>query len=141
MGFRLHWFLCSFFESKVPTLLSYAIYYCLRLKQQMITLLVLVPALVLALACARFIVNWRSLSKAPGPALAGSTDLWRAYQQYNGKLRQNILDLHSQYGPIVRYGVRSISINDPEVINVVYGSRAGFVTVGTLPEPGLRLNS
>jgi hypothetical protein len=101
-----------------------------RLKQQMTSLLVLVPALLLALICARLISNWRSLSKAPGPTLAGATDLWRAYQQYNGKLRQKILDLHSQCGPIVRYGVRSISISDPEVINVVYGSRAGFVTVG-----------
>ncbi|KAI1082494.1 cytochrome P450 [Whalleya microplaca] len=74
-------------------------------------------------------VLWlRSLSKAPGPVLAGVTDLWRAYQQYNGRLRHRLLKLHSQYGPVVRYGVRSVSISDPEVINVVYGSRAGFIT-------------
>ncbi|KAI1458106.1 cytochrome P450 [Annulohypoxylon moriforme] len=81
-----------------------------------------------ALACIHLLNNWRRLRKAPGPALAGCTDLWRAYQQYRGKLRQKLLDLHSKHGPIVRYGVRSVSISDPEVINVAYGSRAGFTT-------------
>ncbi|KAI2610584.1 cytochrome P450 [Hypoxylon sp. NC1633] len=94
----------------------------------MASLFALLPGIFLALVCTRLLVNWRKLSKAPGPTLAGCTDLWRAYQQHNGRLRQKLLDLHSQCGPIVRYGVRSISINDPEVINVVYGSRAGFVT-------------
>ncbi|KAF3024757.1 hypothetical protein E8E14_005753 [Neopestalotiopsis sp. 37M] len=81
-----------------------------------------------ALICVHLFINWLKLSKAPGPLLAGTTDLWRAYMQYNGKLRQKLIDLHSKCGPIVRYGVRSISINDPEIINVVYGSRAGFIT-------------
>lgn len=95
----------------------------------MASLLALLPGLLLVLISIRFLVNWNKLSKAPGPILAGCTDIWRAYQQYNGKLRENILNLHSQYGPIVRYGVRSISINDPEVISIVYGSRVGFITV------------
>jgi hypothetical protein len=82
-----------------------------------------------ALICVHLFINWLKLSKAPGPLVAGTTDLWRAYMQYNGKLRQKLIDLHSKCGPIVRYGVRSISINDPEIINVVYGSRAGFITV------------
>ena len=76
----------------------------------------------------RLLVSWLHLRKAPGPILAGATDLWRAYQQYNGQLRSKLCDLHAQHGPIVRYGVRSISISDPEVISIVYGSRAGFTT-------------
>ncbi|KAI1777293.1 cytochrome P450 [Hypoxylon cercidicola] len=86
------------------------------------------PIISLALICLRLLTNWSKLSKAPGPILAGCSDLWRAYQQYKGRLREKILDLHAQHGPIVRYGVRSISISDPEVIAVVYGSRAGFIT-------------
>ncbi|KAI0508452.1 cytochrome P450 [Xylaria bambusicola] len=86
------------------------------------------PLALSALICARLLINWLRLRKAPGPVLAGSTDLWRAYQQYNGRLRNAICDLHALHGPIVRYGVRSISISDPEVISVVYGSRAGFTT-------------
>ncbi|RYP64512.1 hypothetical protein DL769_006650 [Monosporascus sp. CRB-8-3] len=93
----------------------------------MISLLVLFPIVLLTSVTIRLISNWIRLSKVPGPAFAGATDLWRAYQQYNGKLRQKLLDLHSRHGPIVRYGVSSISISDPEVINVVYGSRAGFI--------------
>ncbi|KAI0871600.1 cytochrome P450 [Hypoxylon argillaceum] len=89
---------------------------------------VLVPAALLALVSVRLLINWNKLRKAPGPILAGFTDLWRAYYQCNGRLREKVLELHAQHGPIVRYGVRCISISDPGVINVVYGSRAGFVS-------------
>lgn len=95
----------------------------------MASIITLIPVLLLVLTCGRILLNWRKLSKAPGPILAGCTNLWRAYQQYHGNLRQKLLELHSQYGPIVRYGVHNVSISDPEVINIVYGSRAGFTTV------------
>ncbi|KAI1769361.1 cytochrome P450 [Hypoxylon sp. FL1150] len=94
----------------------------------MASITALLPIISLVLICVRLLTNWSKLSKAPGPTLAGCSDLWRAYQQYNGRLRERILALHVQHGPIVRYGVRSISISDPEVITVVYGSRAGFIT-------------
>ncbi|KAI1141801.1 cytochrome P450 [Hypoxylon sp. FL0543] len=88
--------------------------------------LALIFVVLFLLISTRLYTNWRSLSKAPGPILAGCTDFWRAYQQYNGKLRHKLLELHSRHGPIVRYGVRSISISDPEAISVIYGSRDGF---------------
>ncbi|OTA54203.1 cytochrome P450 [Hypoxylon sp. EC38] len=88
--------------------------------------LTLIPVLLLLLVSARLFFNWKWLSKAPGPPLAGCTDLWRAYQQYNGKLRQKLSDLHCLHGPVVRYGVRSISVSDPDAINVIYASRDGF---------------
>jgi hypothetical protein len=84
---------------------------------------------LLGLIAIRLLLNWSKLRQAPGPALAGITDLWRAYYQYRGLLRVKLLNLHKQHGPIVRYGVNSVSISDPSAINVVYGSRAGFVTV------------
>ncbi|KAK3073217.1 hypothetical protein LTR53_005416 [Teratosphaeriaceae sp. CCFEE 6253] len=86
-------------------------------------------AIVLALYLAyRLCNNWRKLSHAPGPMLAGLTDLWRAWHQYNGRLRSELVRLHERHGPVVRYGVRSISISDPAVVDVVYGGRAGFTT-------------
>ncbi|TGJ85438.1 hypothetical protein E0Z10_g3302 [Xylaria hypoxylon] len=88
---------------------------------------IILPAVLLALIGVRVIVDWNKLRKAPGPALAGFTDLWRAYQQYNGTMRESLLELHARHGPIVRYGVRCVSISDPEVIKVVYGGRAGFI--------------
>ncbi|KAI0019795.1 cytochrome P450 [Xylariomycetidae sp. FL0641] len=88
----------------------------------------LTPAVLLGLLFFRFFTNWWRLRKAPGPVLAGCTDLWRAYMMYRGKLRQQLLDLHAKYGPVVRYGANSVSISDPEIIGAVYGARAGFIT-------------
>ncbi|KAK5112568.1 hypothetical protein LTR85_011260 [Meristemomyces frigidus] len=73
--------------------------------------------------------NWRQLPQAPGPLLAGLTGFWRAWYQYNGKLRVKLLELHRRHGPIVRYGVKSVSISDPSIIDVVYGSRADSYSV------------
>jgi len=82
-----------------------------------------------AVVALRLFLNWRKLSSTPGPFLASISDLWRAYYQYNGLLRGELLRLHKEHGPIVRYGVNSISISDPRAISIIYGSRAGFVTV------------
>jgi len=89
-----------------------------------------VTTVLAALLFYRLFTNWARLRKAPGPFLTSLTDLWRAWYQYNGKLRDKLLKLHQQHGPIVRYGVKSISISDPSVVDVVYGSRAGFIAVG-----------
>ena len=76
-----------------------------------------------------FFLRWHRLKFAPGPFLASISDFWRAYYQYRGLLRYKLLELHAQHGPIVRYGVNSISISDPSAISIIYGARKGFVTV------------
>jgi hypothetical protein len=43
-------------------------------------------------------------------------------------LRSKLVALHVHHGLIVRYGIKSISLTDPAAINILYGSRAGFVT-------------
>ncbi|KAE9368399.1 cytochrome P450 [Stipitochalara longipes BDJ] len=88
----------------------------------------LVLLVAAALLASRLFLNWSKLRSAPGPFLAGISDLWRAYYQYNGLLRAKLLQLHKKHGSIVRYGVNSISISDPSAISIIYGSRAGFVT-------------
>jgi hypothetical protein len=93
--------------------------------QLLLNLLLGLYAYVIYALCAR----WRKLSNVPGPFLAKFTDLWAAWYQYNGWLRPKLIELHAQQGPLVRYGPRSISVSDPSVIDVVYGSRAGFLTV------------
>lgn len=87
---------------------------------------------VLALCCWRLYSNWSQLSHIPGPRLAGLSDYWRAWYQRRGELRGKLIELHKQYGPVVRYGVRSVSFDDPSAVDVVYGSRAGFVIVSSL---------
>jgi len=52
-----------------------------------------------------------------------------------GKLREKINDMHERYGPIVRYGVNSVSVNDAESISTIYVSRSNFTSAdsyGTL---------
>ena len=86
-----------------------------------------------ALLLLKLFTNWYRYSSVPGPIFAGTTDLWRAYHQYRGQLRQKLLALHRRHGPLVRYGVNDISISDPSAIDIIYGSRAGFVTVNINP--------
>jgi hypothetical protein len=89
--------------------------------------------LVLAtLWCWKLYTNWRQLSYVPGPPLAGFSDFWRAWYQRRGELRGKLIESHKRYGPIVRYGVHSVSLNDPKMIDIVYGSRAGFVVVSNV---------
>lgn len=95
------------------------------------TLFNLVVLIAAGLGIIRLFFNWQKLNSAPGPFLAGISDFWRAYHQYRGLLRGKLLVLHKKHGPIVRYGVNSISISDPSAISIVYGSRAGFVTVSS----------
>lgn len=94
----------------------------------MTTALTLCLAL-LALCFWRLYSNWSKLNHIPGPSLAGLSDYWRAWYQRRGELRGKLIELHEQYGPVVRYGVRSVSVNDPSAVDVIYGSRAGFVIV------------
>lgn len=88
-------------------------------------LILLVPVLYLL---SRLLLNFLRLRNIPGPFLASITDLWRARHQWRGSLRANLIRLHEEKGPLVRYGVNSVSINDPSAISIIYGSRAGFVT-------------
>lgn len=84
---------------------------------------------VVALITLKIFDNWRQLRKVPGPLLASITDFWRAWYQYHGQLRDKLVALHEKHGPIVRYGVHSISLSDPSAIDIIYGSRQGFTTV------------
>lgn len=77
----------------------------------------------------QFANNWRQLRQVPGPLLAGMTNFWRAWYQYNGRLRGKLVELHKKHGHIVRYGTRSVSVSDPKAINIIYGTRQGFATV------------
>ena len=79
--------------------------------------------------CWRLYSNWKQLSHVPGPLLASLSDFWRAWHQRRGTLRAKVVELHKQYGPIVRYGVRSVSTNDPSAIGIIYGDRAGYIIV------------
>jgi hypothetical protein len=81
------------------------------------------------LVTSRLVSNWLKLRSVPGPLLAATSDLWRAFHQYRGTLGATLENLHTEYGPVIRYGVRSVSISDPNAVTTIYESRSGFVTV------------
>lgn len=88
-----------------------------------------VCVVVVTLWCWRLYSNWKQLNHVPGPLLAGLSDYWRAWHQRRGELRDKLVELHKQYGPIVRYGVRSVSITDPSAVGIIYSDRAGYIIV------------
>ncbi|KAH0420825.1 cytochrome p450 pisatin [Colletotrichum camelliae] len=74
------------------------------------------------------LIRWiRSpLRSVPGPPLARLTDLWYLHQVRQGSFEKVNIQLHEQYGPIVRYGPNRYSINDAESSKTVYGHATQF---------------
>ncbi|KAK1845598.1 cytochrome p450 pisatin [Colletotrichum chrysophilum] len=74
------------------------------------------------------LIKWiRSpLRSVPGPPLARLTDLWYLYRVKQGSFEKVNLQLHEQYGPIVRYGPNRYSINDAESTKTIYGHATQF---------------
>lgn len=65
------------------------------------------------------------LRKIPGPFLAGATELWRTRKYAGGNWHQDILDLHRQYGPVVRVSPNEVSFVDRAALEQVYGHSTG----------------
>ena len=62
-----------------------------------------------------------SLRKIPGPFPAKFTRLYLFRQSMKGNAHTLYLDLHREYGKIVRIGPNKVSISDPEMIPLIYG--------------------
>lgn len=65
------------------------------------------------------------LRKVPGPFLARITELWRTNKYASGQWHQDILDLHRQYGPVVRVSPNEVSFVDQAALEQVYGHSTG----------------
>jgi hypothetical protein len=63
------------------------------------------------------------LRAIPGPLLAKSTDIWRAYHTYQGRVDQKHVELHRKYGTAVRIGPNCVSISEPGLIRTIYSTR------------------
>ncbi|KAH7348389.1 cytochrome P450 [Rhexocercosporidium sp. MPI-PUGE-AT-0058] len=66
------------------------------------------------------------IADIPGPKLAAITRLYEAYYDLylGGKYTFKIIELHKQYGPIIRISPWEIHISDPEFYDTVYASSA-----------------
>jgi hypothetical protein len=72
------------------------------------------------------------LSPLPGPKWARFTGLYRVYRLWSGQAPAMYLQLHKQYGPIVRTGPNTVSIADPATIPSIYGISSNFLKVVAL---------
>lgn len=60
------------------------------------------------------------LSNFPGPLLPSLTSAWKAYYVYKLTLHERLVELHEQYGPVVRVGPNHLHFWDEEAIAPIY---------------------
>lgn len=87
-------------------------------------LLLLVPGTILLLVYV-YRIFFHPLRHIPGPFPAKFTELWRTSKYAKGNWHQDILDLHRQYGPVVRVSPNEISIVDKIGLTEVFGHGKG----------------
>lgn len=72
-------------------------------------------------------VRYRTgLRLIPGPLLASFSDLDRIISTAKGLCMNYHIQLHEQYGPLVRIGPKHVSFSDPSYIPVLYGINSKF---------------
>lgn len=65
----------------------------------------------------------------PGPFLARLTNVYRAAVSRTGKADQYYRKWNSTYGSAVRVGTNAVSIDDPFLIKVIYGTKDAWLKV------------
>lgn len=92
----------------------------------------IIPWIILSLLFLRFFYRCARLRSFPGPAIAGQTDLWRAYYMNYGDWSGVLRDVHKIYGPLVRLGPNLISVSDVNAIPIIYSMHGEFKKVSAL---------
>ncbi|KAH8588815.1 cytochrome P450 [Bisporella sp. PMI_857] len=64
------------------------------------------------------------LAKYPGPLLAKVTDWYSVYHAWKGDRHLEFYRCHEVYGPVVRFGPNSLSINSNTALKAIYGHKA-----------------
>ncbi|KAH0842250.1 Pisatin demethylase [Fonsecaea pedrosoi] len=73
------------------------------------------------------------LRHIPGPFVASFSGFWRAWEVAKGDWHVKNLELHRQYGPLVRIAPNVISVSDPDALRVIYGLNSGFTKTDFYP--------
>lgn len=85
----------------------------------------------LAFLTFRLIRNYLRLRHIPGPFIASLTDLWRSRAQNSPNFGDRMIELHRQYGPLVRLGPNFVSVSDPAAVPIIYGNKPVWKKVST----------
>lgn len=76
------------------------------------------------------------LRRYDGPFVASLTHFWRVRDSYiNGNKRPTIVQLHQEYGDVVRTGPNTLSFASPNAIADIYGSASRMQKVRVSPYP------
>jgi hypothetical protein len=88
-------------------------------------LFIAIAAVFLLVACVRNLF-FGKLRQFPGPIWAAHTDLWRVYQLWTRRMPDTMLQMHEEYGPVVRIGPNDLSFQSADVFNDVYKAGRKF---------------
>jgi hypothetical protein len=70
-------------------------------------------------------VYFHPFAGIPGPQLAAITGLWRSYYYARGSWHDDILELHSKYGRVVRIAPNEVSVVDATAAKRLFGHGKG----------------
>lgn len=84
---------------------------------------------LLFLAYLIYLYLFGPLSHISGPHISRISNLWKLNSAWHEDIPKRLITLHQQYGPIVRIGSNSISVNDPAAYQIIYGFRLAFKKV------------
>ncbi|KAM7198734.1 benzoate 4-monooxygenase [Naviculisporaceae sp. PSN 640] len=70
------------------------------------------------------------LRHVPGPFLAKFTNLWRLFAIWSDRYPLTIQQLHKKYGPVVRIGPNTVTLDFPELIKTIHGTDGKFRKTG-----------
>lgn len=87
---------------------------------------VLAALLLLRLLYALFTRLFSPLRNIPGPLAARFTKLWYVSRVAKGRFQYENIDLHRQYGPLVRIAPNFVTFDDPAALKTVYGISSKF---------------
>ena len=91
------------------------------------------PFLAISLTLLWAVRSYIILRHVPGPFLAAWTNLPRLSWVMSNRAHDIHIQLHRQYGKLVRFGPNMVSISDPAEIPTIYGFNPIFQKVGELP--------
>ncbi len=69
------------------------------------------------------------INHIPGPPLAAWTKLWHLHNVSKGQAHRTIIDLHKNYGKLVRLAPNVVDVSDPAMIQVIYNVKGDFKKV------------
>ena len=60
------------------------------------------------------------LAQYPGPLIAKFSNLWMCYHTWSCDLPERVLELHQQYGPVIRVGPNNLDFDGKAAIQKIY---------------------